>query len=156
MATHVFDLPAARTVLRDLSREDLRARAAAMPNAVRTTFGNVNVRTRVVSRSTGSTFLVSDEPVGTHQTLSRAEYERVAALQDAYVAEQEMLLVNGAIGSDPDARTAIRLYVEAAHANVAGMQQQLYFPPGPGDEPGAGGQPADRPPDGVPQGRGHR
>ena len=60
--------------------------------------------------------------------MSRADFERMAALQDAYIAEQEMLLIEGYIGSDPAERTGARLYVEAANANIAGMQQQLYFP----------------------------
>ena len=84
-----------------------------MPNARRTAFGNVNVQTRVLARSKASTFIVSDEPVGTTQVMSRADYERMAALQDAYIAEQEMLLIEGYIGSDPAERTGARLYVEA-------------------------------------------
>jgi phosphoenolpyruvate carboxykinase (ATP) len=127
MATHVFTLPTASRVLENPSREELQERAAAMPNARRTSFGNVNVQTEVLARSKASTYLVSDEPIGTNQVIPRAEYERVAALQDAYVAEQEMILIEGYIGSDPDGRTAARLYVEAANANIAGMQQQLYF-----------------------------
>jgi phosphoenolpyruvate carboxykinase (ATP) len=38
-----------------------------------------------------------------------------------------MLVVDGYIGDDPDFRTATRLYIEAANANIAGMQKQLYF-----------------------------
>jgi phosphoenolpyruvate carboxykinase (ATP) len=40
-----------------------------------------------------------------------------------------MVCVDGYIGRDPDFRTPVRLYIEAANANIAGMQQQLYFPP---------------------------
>src|SRR5438034_5129614 len=43
-----------------------------------------------------------------------------------------MVLIDGYIGNDPDFRTPARLYIEAANANIAGMQQQLYF--GPADE----------------------
>jgi phosphoenolpyruvate carboxykinase (ATP) len=71
---------------------------------------------------------VSDEPIAGHQTMPREEYERVAARQDAYVAGREMVLVEGSIGSDPAERVAARLLVEAANANIAGMQQQLFFP----------------------------
>ena len=46
--------------------------------------------------------------------MSRAEYERIAALQDDYIAEQDMVVVEGYIGSDPAERTGARLYVEAA------------------------------------------
>ena len=40
-----------------------------------------------------------------------------------------MIVVDGYIGNDPEFRTPARLYIEAANANIAGMQQQLYFPP---------------------------
>ena len=40
-----------------------------------------------------------------------------------------MVVIDGYIGNDPEFRTPTRLYVEAANANIAGMQQQLYFGP---------------------------
>jgi phosphoenolpyruvate carboxykinase (ATP) len=59
----------------------------------------------------------------------------VAALQDAYVAGTDMLVIDGYIGNEPEHRSRVRLYVEAANANIAGMQRQLYFPPdAPADE----------------------
>ncbi len=39
-----------------------------------------------------------------------------------------MVVVDGYIGSDPAFRTGARLIMEAANANVAGMQKQLYYP----------------------------
>ena len=39
-----------------------------------------------------------------------------------------MVVVDGYIGSDPKFRTRARLIMEAANANVAGMQKQLYYP----------------------------
>jgi phosphoenolpyruvate carboxykinase (ATP) len=127
MAIDTFALPKAKRVRTNPSPDELQELAASMPNARRTAFGNVNVQTRVLARSKASTYIVSDEPVGTTQTMSRADYERMAALQDAYIADQEMLLIEGYIGSDPAERTGARLYVEASNANIAGMQQQLYF-----------------------------
>ena len=38
-----------------------------------------------------------------------------------------MIVVDGYIGDDPEFRTAARLYIEEANANIAGMQKQLYF-----------------------------
>ena len=38
-----------------------------------------------------------------------------------------MIQIDGFIGHDPEFRTPARLFVEAANANIAGMQQQLYF-----------------------------
>ena len=38
-----------------------------------------------------------------------------------------MVLLDGWLGAQPEFR-ARRLYIEAANANIAGMQQQLWFP----------------------------
>jgi phosphoenolpyruvate carboxykinase (ATP) len=123
-------LPPARTVRYNPSAPELQALTSRMPQARRTSFSNYNVQTRVVSRSSGSTYLVTDDPSETTgKAISRAEGARIAALQDAYIADQPMLVVDGFIGNDPDQRSRVRLYIEEANANIAGMQQQLYFPP---------------------------
>jgi phosphoenolpyruvate carboxykinase (ATP) len=107
-----------------------------MPQARRTSFGNYNVQTRVVSRSKESTYLVTDDPTETTgKAISRAEAARIGALQDAYVSDQPMVVIDGYLGNDSEQRSRVRLYVEEANANIAGMQQQLYFPPdAPADE----------------------
>lgn len=128
--TVVADLPVAQNVLVNPSPAELRELTERMPNARVTEFGNVNVQSRVVSRSKPSTFLVSEQPIGTHQVMARADYEREAARQDAFIATADMLLIEGYIGNDSNYRVAARLYIEAANANIAGMQQQLYFEPG--------------------------
>jgi phosphoenolpyruvate carboxykinase (ATP) len=115
--------------------ERLRELTEKMPNASVTEFGNVNVRARVDSRSTRSTFIVEDSTNATKQTIPRAEYDRIAAEQDAYIAGAHMVVVDGYIGSDPQFRTRARLVMEAANANVAGMQQQLYYPAGEDYDP---------------------
>ena len=129
-------LPAARTVRYNPSASELQALTARMPQARRTSFGNYNVQTRVVSRSKGSTYLVTDDPSQTTgQAISRAEGARVAALQDAYIAGRDMLVIDGYLGNDPEQRSRLRLYIEEANANIAGMQRQLYFPAdAPADE----------------------
>src|SRR5688572_8030677 len=121
-------LPEAAKVYDNPSPEVLKALAAEMPNARRTAFGNLNVQTEVVSRSKRSTFIVTDDPDGQNQAISREDYLAWAERQDAYIAAREMVVVDGYIGHDPEFRVAARLYVEAANANIAGMQQQLYFP----------------------------
>src|SRR6266480_4526962 len=108
--------------------ERLRELTEKMPNASVTEFGNVNVRARVDSRSTRSTFIVEDSTNATKQTITRAEFGRIAAEQDSYIAGAHMVVVDGYIGSDPQFRTRARLVMEAANANVAGMQKQLYYP----------------------------
>ncbi|MGH2539642.1 MAG: phosphoenolpyruvate carboxykinase (ATP), partial [Actinomycetota bacterium] len=50
-----------------------------------------------------------------------------AQKQDAYIAENDMIQIDGYIGNDPEMRTAARLLMEKRFANVAGMQQKLYF-----------------------------
>jgi phosphoenolpyruvate carboxykinase (ATP) len=117
--------------------ERLRELTEKMPNATITEFGNVNVRARVDSRSTRSTFIVDDSTNATKQTITREEFDRIAAEQDAYIAGSHMVVVDGYIGSDPAFRTRARLVMEAANANVAGMQQQLYYPAGEDYDPGA-------------------
>ncbi len=62
--------------------------------------------------------------------MSRDEATRWAAMQDAYIADQDMILIGGNIGPDPDFRTGARLYIDRRNANIPGMQQQLYFPRG--------------------------
>jgi len=95
----------------------LRELTEKMPNATVTEFGNVNVKARVDARSTRSTYLVEDATNSRGQTITRAEYERVAALQDAYIAKSHMVVVDGFIGSDPQFRTRARLIMEAANGS---------------------------------------
>jgi phosphoenolpyruvate carboxykinase (ATP) len=123
-----FRLPRAARVIENPSPEEVKELAARMPNARPTRHGNLNVQTDVVSRSKRSTYLVTDEPDGQNQSLPRDEALRWADAQDAYIADQEMVRIDGFIGNDPEFRVPARLFVEAANANIAGMQQQLYFP----------------------------
>jgi phosphoenolpyruvate carboxykinase (ATP) len=113
--------------------EQLRAFTEAMPQSRVTEFGNVNVQTVVTSRLAANTYVVGAPSGG--KTMTREEYERVAALQEAYLAEQDLVVVDGYIGNDPGMRTAARLTIEKANANIAGMQQKLYFERTDGAEP---------------------
>ena len=64
-------LPTAQAVIYDPTPAELQALTARMPQARRTGFGNYNVQTRVVSRSKGSTYIVTDDPSITNdQTIS--------------------------------------------------------------------------------------
>jgi phosphoenolpyruvate carboxykinase (ATP) len=129
----LFRLPDAANVIENPSPADVKALAAQMPNATPTAHGNLNVQTEVVSRSKRSTYIVTDEPDGQNQAITREEGHKWAEAQDAYIAEQDMVVINGFIGNDPDFRTPARLYIEAANANIAAMQQQLYFTPDNGE-----------------------
>jgi len=125
----LFRLPEATVVHDNPSPEELQQLAARMPNARWTRYGNLNVQTKVLARSTPSTFVVSDDPdPGIARTISREEATEWGERQDAYIAEQEMVVVDGYLGAQPDFRVPVRLYIEAANANIAGMQQELWFP----------------------------
>src|SRR5437868_12883187 len=129
MAKQMTPLPDAKSVRVNPSAEELKELAAKMPNARKTRYGNLNVQTEVLARSKASTFLVLDDPEGSsQQAISREEGERIAHLQDEYIAGRDMIVVDGFIGDDPEFRTAARLYIEESNANIAGMQKQLYFP----------------------------
>jgi phosphoenolpyruvate carboxykinase (ATP) len=125
----LFRLPEAKRVIENPSPEEVKALAAKMPTARQTRYGNLNVQTEVVARSKKSTYLVTDEPDGQNQSIPTDEAVQLAEKQDEYVAGREMVQIDGYIGNDPEFRTPARLYVEAANANIAGMQQQLYFGP---------------------------
>ena len=119
------------------SADEMRRFTEAMPQSRVTAFGNVNVQTRVTSRSSGSTFVVAERSSG--KTMTREEYDRIAAMQDEYLRERDVVVIDGFIGNDPSFRTRARLTIEQANANIAGMQQKLYFPRDEGE--GAGGEP---------------
>jgi phosphoenolpyruvate carboxykinase (ATP) len=134
------------------TREELRAYTEEMPEARLTEYGNVNVQTTVLSRSAGSTFVVERDSSG--NTMTRAQYDEIATMQDAYLAEHDTIVIDGYIGNDPELRTSARLVMEKRYANVAAMQQKLYFERSDGREPEvqvlytpglvAPGYPADR------------
>ncbi len=113
--------------------QELREFTEQMPEARITEYGNVNVQTTVLSRSAASTYVVDRESSG--KTMTRADYDTVAALQDAYIAEHDVIVIDGYIGNDPEMRTAARLVMEKRYANIAGMQQKLYFERTDGAEP---------------------
>ena len=119
----------ARSVADNPSPEELRAFTEEMPGCRVTEYDNVNVQTHVVSRSSASTFIVSDDPsVTSGKTITREEYDRIAKAQDDYIAGQDMIQIDGYIGNDDSFKTPARLTIEKANANIAAMQQKLYYP----------------------------
>ena len=122
-----FELPKAKSVATNPTQAELREWVLElMPRVTETEFGNLNYQARILARLTPSTFFVSDEPTG-KPVMPRAEAEGWAQKQDAHIAEQDMVLVEGYVGPDPKFRTGTRLYMEKAHSNVPAMQEQLYF-----------------------------
>src|ERR671934_2712934 len=129
VAKMLFRLPQAKHVFENPSPEEVKELAAEMRTARRTKYGNLNVQTEVLARSKRSTYLVTDEPDGQNQSITIEEGAKWAERQDEYIAGQEMVQIDGYIGNDPEFRTPTRLFIEAANANIAGMQQELYFGP---------------------------
>ncbi|MDX1619541.1 MAG: phosphoenolpyruvate carboxykinase [Nitriliruptorales bacterium] len=126
-----FELPEARSVERNPSQEQMREWVLELMPDERVTvteFDNINYRARSTARLAPSTFFVADGPTG-KPTISSDEAAEWARKQDEYIADQDMILIEGYIGPDPEFRTAARLFMEKANANVPAMQQQLYFDP---------------------------
>ncbi len=122
-------LPKARSVTANPTQAELRSWALdKMSRAQVSRFDNVGYTTMVTARLAPSTFFVSDEPTG-KPMMKRSEYEEWAEIQDAFIADQDMVLIEGYIGPDPEFRTPARLFIEQKNANIPAMQQQLYFPP---------------------------
>jgi phosphoenolpyruvate carboxykinase (ATP) len=112
---------------------ELRSFTEEMSECRTTEFGNVNVQTEVLSRSAGNTFVVDRASSG--RTMTRADFEDIARRQDEYVANHDMIRIDGWIGNDPELRTRARLLMEKRYANIAGMQQKLYFARDDDEEP---------------------
>jgi len=130
-----FELPKAKSVETNPTQEQMRTWALElMDDVTLTEFDNVNYKARILARQAPSTYFVSDVETG-KPTKSRAFYDEWAAKQDAVIAEQDMILVEGYVGPDPDFRVGARLFIEKTQANIPGMQEQLYFPPDDAWEP---------------------
>jgi phosphoenolpyruvate carboxykinase (ATP) len=122
-------IPESKRLIDNPTGEELRALTAKMPNARHTIYDNYNVHTRVDSRSTKSTYIVTARPQEhTAQTVTPDEGRKWAKIQDDYIRSQEMVVVDGYIGNEAKFQTAARLIIEARNANVAGMQRHLYYP----------------------------
>ena len=121
-------LPHAKSVAKNPTQEEMREWVLEyMPRIIETEFGNLSYKALIKARLSKSTFFVDDDETF-KPAMSRAEYDEWAAKQDAYIADKDMILIEGYIGPDPDFRTASRLYMEKTSANIPAMQQQLYFP----------------------------
>jgi phosphoenolpyruvate carboxykinase (ATP) len=122
------ELPEAKSVAVNPTQEQMREWALEhLEDATLTEFDNINYKARIKARQAPSTWFVSDTPIDKPYR-SREFYDEWAAKQDEHIAGQDMILIEGYIGPDPDFRTASQLYIEKTQANIPAMQQQLYFP----------------------------
>jgi phosphoenolpyruvate carboxykinase (ATP) len=109
--------------------DQLRELTEKMPNTRVTAYKNTNTKTRVDARSKLSTYVVTDTPERHDSlTITREEYARVSKIQEEYIRGSVMIVVDGFIGNAPEFRVPARLIIERSNANVAGMQQHLYYP----------------------------
>ena len=123
-----FELPAAGSVVANPTQAQMREWVLeSMPRVTVTEFDNINYQAEVKARLAPSTFFVT-EVENYKNRISRAEYEEWAAKQDAYIADKDMVLIEGYIGPDPNFQTGSRLFMEKMQSNIPAMQQQLYFP----------------------------
>src|SRR4051794_3294853 len=126
MAKQMTPLPDAKSVRVNPSAEELKELAAKMPNARKTRYGNLNVQTEGLARARASTFLVLDDPEGSSQQgIGREGGDRIANLQEEYIAGFEMLVVGGLIEAVSELRQAAHLYIYDSHARIARMRMQL-------------------------------
>ena len=90
-----FELPEAKSVTANPSQQQMRQWVLEhMPRIADTEFGNLNYQAEVTARLSRSTFFVAEQEI--HQNrISRAEYDEWAAQQDAYIADKDMILVEG-------------------------------------------------------------
>jgi len=124
-----FELPKCASVVVNPTQEQMREWVVAhTPRIQETIHGNLNYTAEVTARLAGSTFFVS-EIENFKNRMSRVDYDKWAMIQDEYIADQDMIVVEGYIGPDPEFQTGARLFMERTQANIPAMQQQLYFPP---------------------------
>ena len=125
-----FRVPA-RRVLDNPTQAELRKLALEhTPNMLETARGSVN---KVVSiakaRSAPNTHIIASDPSKhSGQTINPAEAARIAKVQDEYLAKSDVIRIDGFVGNHPDARHPATLWMTVEGANVAAMQQILYFP----------------------------
>src|SRR5690606_2745332 len=99
-----------------------------MPRVSVTEFDNINYQSEVTARLNPSTFFVSDVDIKKTRS-SRDGAADWARRQDEYLADKDVVVVDGYIGPDPKFRTGCRLIIEKTQPNIAAMQRHLYFPP---------------------------
>ncbi len=114
------------------SQEEFRRLALEhTPNMKVTSRGSMNkVASIAKARSAGNTFVIAEDPSKhTCKTIQPADAQKYIEAQEAYLATHEVVRVDGYIGNHPQTRVKATLWMTVEGANVAAMQQILYFPP---------------------------
>src|SRR5262249_38689544 len=108
---------------------------AHTPNMLKTSRGSMNkVASIAKARSAPNTYVLADDPAKhTCKTMKPADAQKHIDAQEAYLAAHAVVRVDGYIGNHPETRVRATLWMTIEGANVAAMQQILYFPPDPAE-----------------------
>ncbi len=110
--------------------QTLRKLTFQQKNVIKTEFNNPDAMTRVKARSAKNTYVVTDNPSEYDvQTIPVEEGKRIEKIQEDFIKNHEMIIINGYIGYDPVVRVPAQLMIQKEYANVAAMQKTLYFEP---------------------------
>ena len=118
------------------TQDEFRKLALAhTPNMRKTSKGSMNkVASIAKARSAGNTFVIAEDAARhTCKTMKAADAQKYIDAQEAYIAGKEMIRLDGYIGNHPETRVRATLWMSMEGANVAAMQQILYFPPEPAE-----------------------
>ncbi len=118
----------------DPNDKDLRDIIGQMPNAHLTEWGNYSIQTQVTARSSQSTYIVANQPKS-FKTIDPARYKEIEDLQQAFINNNEMVIIHGWIGCEHPVSVPVNLWIEKKHANIAAMQRHLFFNNEPVDQP---------------------
>ena len=118
------------------TQDEFRKLALAhTPNMRQTDRGSMNkIASIAKARSAANTFVLAEDPSKhTCKTMKPADAQKYIEAQEAYIAGREIIRLDGYIGNHPDTRVKCTLWMTVEGANVAAMQQILYFPPDPAE-----------------------
>jgi len=118
------------------TQDEFRKLALAhTPNMRKTNRGSMNkVASIAKARSAQNTFVIAEDAARhTCKTMKPADAQKYIEAQEAYIAGKELIRLDGYIGNHPATRVKATLWITVEGANVAAMQQILYFPPDPAE-----------------------
>ena len=124
-----MDLPVhPKKIIFNPSIEKLRQFTFGMPSTQKSEYGTPNVTTKVLARSKGSTYIITDSPNHhSDQCISIEKGNEITKKQNEYISNCEMIVINGYIGNNSEFQIPARLIMEKDFANIAAMQSTLFF-----------------------------
>jgi ATP-dependent phosphoenolpyruvate carboxykinase len=125
----------ARSILKDLSREELRELARSGEKT--SEYGSPVYTTRVKNRSAKNTYVVANgTPIGVmQQPIDREKAEETIRQVQETLAGMELIQVDRRMGMNPEVPIHCRLYVPREYARIAYMWNSMLFPSDSSKEP---------------------